>query len=103
MANTWNVCSDTRRTQQETFAVSPSSKVATGLRNSASRVSPTGKSLTSPSVIHAPTLDLFLDAGPSKIPHQRHGKHRSHQGVQPYRKLEQEDPPRLRLCLALRR
>ncbi len=49
IAKIWNCRPSMLRTQQETFAVSPSEGVTTGLRKVAKRVSPIGK----------------LDAGPS--------------------------------------
>src|SRR5262245_2964593 len=52
-AKTWNCSPSIRRTQQAASAVFPSVGVTKGLRNVASRVSPSGNSLTRPSGTHA--------------------------------------------------
>src|SRR5215467_15350895 len=48
-AKTWNCSPSTRRTQQAVSAVLPSVSMTYGFRNVASRVSPSGNSLTFPS------------------------------------------------------
>src|ERR1700733_11785733 len=52
MAKTWNCFPSTRRTQHAVSTVLPSVGVTKGLRNVASRVSPSGKSFIGPSGTH---------------------------------------------------
>src|SRR6185295_8197350 len=52
-ANTWNCSPSIRLTQHAASAVLPSVGITNGLRNVASRVSPSGNSLTRPSGTHA--------------------------------------------------
>src|SRR5215469_16309790 len=52
MAKTWNCSPSTRRTQHAVSTVLPSVGVTYGLRNVASRVSPSGKSFIGPSGTH---------------------------------------------------
>src|SRR6202166_517699 len=52
IAKTWNCSPSTRRTQHAVSTVLPSVGVTKGLRNVASRVSPSGKSFIAPSGTH---------------------------------------------------